>query len=82
MAPKYEQFVKKATWQKSNGKQKQVSYMLMEYVDGIDLHKFFKTAEQMKSSLTDKHYRYVSIKIAKALSVFHNANVAHRDIKL
>ncbi len=36
----YKRFVGHAIWHKRNGEDKDVSYILMEHVDGISLHDF------------------------------------------
>ena len=75
--PTYHEFVEDATWTKKNGQSKQVSYLLMENCQGVELIEFLNQSKRQD----DVFVRYIFHQIAKALHELHRAGVAHRDIK-
>ena len=52
-------------------------YMVMEYVEGIDLHTFLKT----ESTLTIRQSCDIVLQVLNALAYAHQHGVVHRDIK-
>lgn len=74
---KYFEFETEATYYKKNGFNKQVAFLVMEVIDGVDLIDFFNGI-----MITEEVYlRYVFRKVIEALNQLHVAGVAHRDIK-
>ncbi len=55
----------------------EVPYMVMEFVEGIDLRTFLKT----ESSLTIRQSCDIVLQVLKALAYAHRHGVVHRDIK-
>lgn len=53
------------------------AYIAMEYVDGVNLHKFL----QEKERLTPKEAAVIMRQACVALDAIHRAGVVHRDIK-
>lgn len=54
-----------------------IYYIVMEYVDGYTLKDIIK----IKAPFSNEEILGISIQIANALSVAHNAGIVHRDIK-
>lgn len=59
------------------GEEGDLTYMVMEYLEGHDLEKFIKK----RSLLSLRRILDVGASVADALEYAHNANVIHRDIK-
>ena len=74
---KYYDFAENATWTNRKGQSKQVCYLVMELLDGVELLEFLNEAE----GLDDSILRYVFLQIANAVHQLHKAGIAHRDIK-
>jgi len=59
-------------------------YLVMEYVDGIDLQRYFKNADGRRESAGPLNWReatdYVA-QIAAGLIAIHNLGLVHRDVK-
>ena len=77
--PKYYEFVKDATWKRSDGNDRTVSYLLMENCQGLELFEFVNEVEGIGS---ENLLRYLFKEIIKAVNGLHKAGLAHRDIKL
>ena len=58
---KYYEFVTDKIWERRNGTDVTVSYLLMEYVDGVRLIDFFNSAIDLNEGhfLDEKYYRFV-----------------------
>jgi tetratricopeptide (TPR) repeat protein len=56
---------------------KQVNYMVMEYVEGRSLREFLLELRQIPESLL----REVALQIASGLAAVHAENIVHRDLK-
>ena len=54
-----------------------IHYIVMEYIDGYTLKDIIK----IKAPFSNEEILGISIQIANALSVAHNAGIIHRDIK-
>ena len=76
---RYLEFNENAVWQKSNGRDVNCCYILMELVQGIELIDFFNNSRAV--SRDDRLCRYIFNKVAIALHKLHTTGVAHRDIK-
>ena len=59
------------------GQEKDVYYIIMEYIDGITLKEYIRRRDTMSSEEILK----ISLKIADALRVAHANHIIHRDIK-
>ena len=62
---------------KTTGEEVQVSYLLMEYIEGVNLIDFIITAGQQE----DRVIRYIFTQIGRVLLQLHKAGIAHRDLK-
>jgi len=69
--------VEDAVWTKKNGTTKNVSYLVMENCQGVELIEFLNQSKRQD----DVFVRYIFHQIATALHQLHVAGVAHRDIK-
>ena len=78
---KIHDFVEDAVWQMSSGKDVEVSYGLMEIVEGVNLMQFFNNAIESGMKLNERYCRFIFYRIAQALHKLHVAGLAHRDIK-
>merc|ERR1712193_427951 len=74
---KYFEFQENATWTKSSGNQKQVCYLVMELLDGVELLELLNECDE----LDDPTLRYIFLQVATAIHALHKAGIAHRDIK-
>ena len=74
---KYYDFAEKETWTNRKGESKQVSYLVMELLDGVELLEFLNETD----GLDDSVLRYIFLQLANALHQLHKAGIAHRDIK-
>ena len=74
---KYYEFKENATWVKSDGSKKQVCYLLMELLDGVELLDFLNECQEQK----DEFLRYIFLELAKTIHLLHRAGISHRDIK-
>ena len=52
-------------------------YLVMEYVNGIDLHTYLS----VKGKIDEAEAKRIGIEIAKALKIAHENKIIHRDIK-
>lgn len=77
---KYHEFVENATWINSKGEAKQVCYLVMELLKGVELLDFINKVAQL-GELDDLILRYIFLQIANTIHQLHKAGVAHRDIK-
>ena len=75
--PKTYGLVPEATWIKSDGKTCQVSYIIMDFVDGVDLLDFLNQSKKQE----DPVVRYIFLKLGRILNLLHKAGIAHRDLK-
>ena len=75
---KYHEFNGNAIWKKANGEEKQVSYLVMELLEGVELLEFIKTCE----ILEDNFIRYIFLQVGATIHQLHQKGIAHRDIKL
>ncbi|MFZ2655819.1 MAG: protein kinase [Victivallales bacterium] len=53
-------------------------YLVMEYVDGVDLEEYLVT----RGKISMKSFNHIAYDVASAISELHNQNIYHRDIKL
>lgn len=58
-------------------KDEDLHYLVMEYVNGIDLHTYLS----VKGRIDEAEVRRIGIEIAKALKIAHENKIIHRDIK-
>ena len=73
----YYDFQEDKKWINSRGRSKLVSYILMEYVEGITLDKLAMRA----GGIPEKALLYIFKKIIKILMSLHANGIAHCDIK-
>ena len=59
------------------GQDEGIHYMVMEYVRGSDL----KTAITQRGAINQRKVAEIGAQVCKALSVAHNQDIIHRDIK-
>ncbi len=59
------------------GNDENIHYIVMEYIDGYTLKDIIK----IKAPFSNEEILGISIQIANALNVAHNAGIVHRDIK-
>jgi serine/threonine protein kinase len=76
---KYHEFNEKAVWTNRKGDKKDVCYLVMELVKGVELLEFINEYED---KVSDSTIRYIFHKIANVIHQLHKAGIAHRDIKL
>lgn len=74
---KYYEFEEDAIWTTSKGKQKNVSYLVMELLEGVELLDFLNESQE----LDDTMLRYMFLQIGNAIHQLHKSGIAHRDIK-
>ena len=77
--PTYFEFAEKAIWRKSDGSQTEVCYLLMEYLQGVELNEFFNSLRIQKE---EAYLRYIFYRLVYTLNKLHEAGIAHRDVKL
>jgi len=53
-------------------------YLVMEYVDGVDLEEYLVT----RGKISMKAFNHIAYDVASAISELHNQQIYHRDIKL
>merc|ERR1719326_2714565 len=75
--PQYYEFNENAVWKKKSGETKEVSYLVMENCQGVELIEFLNQCKRQD----DVFVRYIFHQIAKAMHQLHMAGIAHRDIK-
>jgi len=75
--PKYHEFCESAEWIKKDGSSRDVSYLVMENCQGVELIEFLNQSKRQD----DIFVRYIFHQIASALQQLHRAGIAHRDIK-
>ncbi len=59
------------------GEDRDVIYIVMEYIDGITLKEYI----QKKGNLTSKEVISIAVQVCNAMEVAHGRNIIHRDIK-
>ncbi len=59
------------------GEDRDVNYIVMEYIDGITLKEYI----QKKGNLTSKEVISIAVQVCNAMEVAHVRNIIHRDIK-
>lgn len=59
------------------GEDRNVIYIVMEYIDGITLKEYI----QKKGNLTSKEVISIAVQVCNAMEVAHSRNIIHRDIK-
>jgi len=74
---KYYDFQENATWTNRKGEGRQVCYLVMELLDGVELLEFLNECDE----LDDPTLRYIFLQVATAIHALHKAGIAHRDIK-
>jgi len=60
---KYFEFQENATWTKSSGNQKQVCYLVMELLDGVELLELLNECQEQD----DSFIRYIFLQIGNAI---------------
>ena len=78
LIPKYYEFNHNATKTNKKGEEKQVVYLVMELVKGVELLEFINHCETMDDSFV----RYIFLQVCTVIHKLHQAGIAHRDIKL
>ena len=75
--PKTYELQEDAVWTKSNGQQRNVSFLVMELVQGVELIDFLNQAKRQD----DVIIRYIFQELGRTLFQLHKAGIAHRDLK-
>ena len=75
--PKTYELQEDAVWVKSNGSQRNVSFLIMELVQGVELIDFLNQAKRQNDDII----RYIFQELGKTLFAIHKSGIAHRDIK-
>jgi serine/threonine-protein kinase len=64
-----------------HGTQRGRPFLVMEYLDGVDLRVFARQLQRRPPSERIQHVRRIALELADALHAVHSAGLIHRDIK-
>ena len=64
-----------------HGKQRGRPFLVMEYLDGVDLRVYARQLQRRPPSERIQHVRRIALELAEALHAVHSAGLIHRDIK-
>ena len=73
----YLDFQESAVWTNSKGVNKEVCFLVMELLEGVELLEFLNECQDQEDSFV----RYMFVEIGKGIHHLHKAGIAHRDIK-
>ena len=73
----YLDFEESAIWVNSKNVRKEVCFLVMELLEGVELLEFLNECQDQDDSFV----RYLYTQIAKGIHQLHKAGIAHRDLK-
>ena len=73
----YLDFEESAIWVNSKNVRKEVCFLVMELLEGVELLEFLNECQDQDDSFV----RYLYTQIAKGIYQLHKAGIAHRDLK-